>query len=942
MNFSFARLRAFLGSLFSSHSAQRKLLVLALLVQGACAGGYLYLEHRWIETDVVQSLKNVSSMHLRSIEQLRMTRDYQLTLIGKSMQDMGDGSTDLHAQLQTEVKKAWLDTVTVLTPDGNIVDTSSVVPLESALPPRVLATHSFRDYPIYQDFHNSGAESNAFFVHRPGKLDIDEGGIEVYRAIKSTDGHALGTVVGFTSLHSLSALLNTDITRGFDLGKNGILGFIDQRTHKWLYRYTYGGNSAEMKTVPSQVISPLSFKDTRYGPEVKSYQSSLDSVERLVVTAPLHNGQWLQVVAASKDEYLFNWRLQVAFSILAFAGMCVLQWLLLRFFQQHNQQRKLLNLILDTVDAYVYFKTSERRFVYANAKTAALFGLPAEQITGRLDSEILPQSVADDFWVMDSHVFTSNCKQSEIEIVTTPDGETHYYNSIKVPVHLAGLPPALIGISTDVTELHQQTIAREAAEKALATHYHSLQLNNQVLEMLGQNATLPAVFDAMLRIIDDYRPGMSGAVLLVSNNGRELTGCAAPNIPESWFRATAHLPVDEMNGPATAAVRSGETVIIEDVTTDPRCATVYKTAFDLGFYAAWAHPIKNNAGMVLGVFNLYQRELVAPDAHDLVLLADYARLAQIAIERSRMADALQKSQALYRLIAENSNDLIWVMEYPFLTCSYVSPSAERLRGWTAEEILQQRLEDMVSSDSVRLVNKTLKECLQRIREGDLMGRFFTLELEHLHKDSHVVPVEVKGTIMLSKDARPTHIIGCTRDITERKAAEDIIKKMAFFDQLTGLPNRRMMENQLGQMLALAKREHRKLSLLFVDLDKFKGVNDQHGHKAGDWLLVQVALRMSAVLRTSDTVSRLGGDEFVILLPDTQNAEEAVLVAEKIRAALEKPFIMDDGVELNISSSIGVVLYPDQTDNVRNLLHFGDEAMYQAKKNGRNTVEVFCA
>ncbi|HKN03549.1 MAG TPA: sensor domain-containing diguanylate cyclase, partial [Buttiauxella sp.] len=289
---------------------------------------------------------------------------------------------------------------------------------------------------------------------------------------------------------------------------------------------------------------------------------------------------------------------------------------------------------------------------------------------------------------------------------------------------------------------------------------------------------------------------------------------------------------------------------------------------------------------------------------------------------------------------ENSNDLIWVMEYPFLTCSYVSPSAERIRGWTAEEIRDQQLDEMVSPDSVRLVQETLQKCMRRISEGDLTGCFFTMELEHLHKDGHLFPVETKGTIMLGSDGRPTHIIGSTRDITERKAAEEAVWNMAFLDQLTGLPNRRMMEEQLDQMLALSQREHRKLSLLFVDLDRFKAVNDQHGHKTGDWLLVQVASRMKSALRASDIASRIGGDEFVILLPDTHKTEDAVLVAEKIRAVLEKPFVMDNGVELDISSSIGVAMYPDQAENVRDLLHFGDEAMYRAKTNGRNAVEVF--
>jgi diguanylate cyclase (GGDEF)-like protein/hemerythrin-like metal-binding protein/PAS domain S-box-containing protein len=491
-----------------------------------------------------------------------------------------------------------------------------------------------------------------------------------------------------------------------------------------------------------------------------------------------------------------------------------------------------------------------------------------------------------------------------------------------------------------VAEQHQTA-------KELAAHNHSLWLNNQVQEHLGQNASLSQVLDTMLRIIDDYRPGMLGTVLLVADNGKELVGCAAPHLPEAWLSATARIPIEDMSGTAATAVHRGEVVIVEDIATHPYWAAPDFAAFrnaalDLGLRAAWAKPIKNNDGKTLGVLTLYQRKPAIPDAQDRALLADYARLAQLVIERARLAKALQESQALYRLIAENSNDVIWVMQYPAMQYSYISPSIERVYGWTPEEFSSRSPDDPMSPEELRRWHYTLEEHIRLIGEGDLTGCFIELELEVRDKGGHPMPVEVVANIMLDTSSRPTHIIGSTRDISRRKAAEDTIRKMAFFDQLTGLPNRRMMEDRLDQMLALAKREQRTMSLLFVDLDRFKAVNDLHGHAAGDWLLKQVAARMESVLRTSDTASRVGGDEFVILLPDARTTEDAVLVAEKIRCELEQPFVMDNGVELDISSSIGVVMYPDQADNVHDLLHFGDEAMYRAKKGGRNAVEVFSA
>ncbi|WP_333482165.1 sensor domain-containing diguanylate cyclase [Buttiauxella sp. WJP83] len=627
---------------------------------------------------------------------------------------------------------------------------------------------------------------------------------------------------------------------------------------------------------------------------------------------------------------------------------------------------------------------------------------------------------------------------------------------------------------TDIQERNRmlEEMAQERTRE-LAARNHILWLNNQVLEKLSQNAPLSEVLDTMVRIIDDYRPGMLGAVLLVSDDGRELVGCAAPNLSDAWLSATKRLPIMEGYGSAVAAVLHGETVIAEDVATHSCWVAKRQMALELGLRASWAQPIKNNEGKILGVFTLYKREIAKPETHDLVLLADYARLAQMVIERSRLADALHESLTQYRLIAENSNDMVWVMQYPSLKYSYVSPSVERLRGWNQQEFSSLTGEALMPRDSCDQCNEVLAKHFQRVNDGDMKGRFIHFETEVLHKEGYSFPIEVVATIMLDSESRPIHIVGSSRritqrkaaekalaqareelanqllfaqtlinaipspvfakdlkgrylmcnrafeehngkspeevlgktalelwprevsqtyveadiallesnsssvyeakivhhdgtlrdgvfhkavfrdnqsevagivgimmDITERKAAEETIRNMAFVDPLTGLPNRRMMLEQLGQMLALCQREKRKLSLLFIDLDKFKAVNDQHGHEAGDWLLKQVACRIQSVLRISDIASRIGGDEFVVLLPAISHTEEAVLVAEKIRSWLEKPFIMDTGVALDISSSIGVVMYPDHANNARDLLLLGDEAMYRAKKGGSNAVEVY--
>ncbi len=188
--------------------------------------------------------------------------------------------------------------------------------------------------------------------------------------------------------------------------------------------------------------------------------------------------------------------------------------------------------------------------------------------------------------------------------------------------------------------------------------------------------------------------------------------------------------------------------------------------------------------------------------------------------------------------------------------------------------------------------------------------------------------------------RAVRAVGTVRDVTEQKSVEDQVHHWAYYDRLTDLPNRRLLEDRLRQSVIRAHRDRSRLALLFIDLDKFKAVNDEFGHSVGDWLLQSAAQRMQECVRQSDTVARLGGDEFVAVLPTIREVADAIGVAEKIRQALAAPFVTADGTRISISSSIGIALYPDHARNARDLMRHGDEAMYGAKSAGRNAVIVF--
>ena len=185
----------------------------------------------------------------------------------------------------------------------------------------------------------------------------------------------------------------------------------------------------------------------------------------------------------------------------------------------------------------------------------------------------------------------------------------------------------------------------------------------------------------------------------------------------------------------------------------------------------------------------------------------------------------------------------------------------------------------------------------------------------------------------------THYVSLFSDISERKAEEEHMHSLAHYDVLTGLPNRTLLSDRLQQAIVATKREKSHMALMFIDLDKFKPVNDTLGHDIGDLVLKEVAKRMLECLRESDSAARIGGDEFIVLLPLVEAKSDALAVAEKIRLALSLPFELA-GQSLHISASIGVAVYPEHGGDEKSLLKNADTAMYYAKEAGRNKVMIF--
>ncbi len=266
----------------------------------------------------------------------------------------------------------------------------------------------------------------------------------------------------------------------------------------------------------------------------------------------------------------------------------------------------------------------------------------------------------------------------------------------------------------------------------------------------------------------------------------------------------------------------------------------------------------------------------------------------------------------------------------------VNQAFTRITGYSAEEVIGKTPNLLSSGQHDKTFYSSMWESINRTDawQGEIWNR---------RKNGEMFPEWLIITAVKEPDEKNEHVnnyVASFSDITSRKAAEEEIKQLAFYDPLTQLPNRRLLQERLKHSIDVERRDGKRLALLMLDLDRFKAVNDSLGHLAGDELLQQVAVRISTRLRDVDMVARLGGDEFVVLLEDIAHAEDAARVAAEIIFVLGKPFQLTQSNDVQIGASIGISLYPEHGASYEMLMDHADAALYQAKDQGRGCYAYF--
>jgi diguanylate cyclase (GGDEF)-like protein/PAS domain S-box-containing protein len=284
-------------------------------------------------------------------------------------------------------------------------------------------------------------------------------------------------------------------------------------------------------------------------------------------------------------------------------------------------------------------------------------------------------------------------------------------------------------------------------------------------------------------------------------------------------------------------------------------------------------------------------------------------------QKDLLANALA-SIANAILIADREGHIVWVNE-----------AFSKLSGYSSEELLGQRPSLLKSG---RQDSTFYRELWQTI----LGGKVWQGELVEQRKDGSLFVVEETITPLFDAKGNITHFIAIQHDITLRKRQGDKEHFLAYHDSLTGLPNRAMFLNLLRQAVEHSKAQHTLMALMFIDLDRFKPVNDELGHQIGDLVLVAVSNRLKAAVRKTDVVARIGGDEFAVIENGLADIKPVEALARELILRLGKPYRLDHH-EVSIGASIGVAIYPSDGGDASLLLKRADVAMYQAKENGRN-------
>ena len=474
------------------------------------------------------------------------------------------------------------------------------------------------------------------------------------------------------------------------------------------------------------------------------------------------------------------------------------------------------------------------------------------------------------------------------------------------------------GITRDVT--------RKVRDERLRT------LDRAVAGILANTTDLQAGLASVIRAICESEGWEAGHYWCVPGERSALSVCAAWSVPGAAIERMMEEVQQVRGAPGIGLVatvlQTAKPLWVQDLGSDTRVAH-RDLARRTECNSAFLFPVLSK-GKPIGVLDFNARRIPEPDDGLLHVIHMLGTQIGTFYERAHTLEQLRASEERF------SN----TVELAAIGISHVAPDGRfihvnrslcEMLGYTREELLALNVKELSHPEDRDLTDESRKKLLAGETDS------IRMEKRYIRKDGTPVWVRINIASNRAPDGTPLYDISAVEDISERKRAEERVQYLATHDEMTGLPNRTMFAQLLGHALHKARRRQGKLAVLFIDLDRFKIVNDSLGHEAGDELLKQVAARFRAALRASDVLARLGGDEFVVLLEEVQEPQEAAQVARKLLSTAIQP-IEIQGQECRVTASVGIATFPADAADAQALMKNADAAMYLAKEEGKNNYQ----
>jgi diguanylate cyclase (GGDEF)-like protein/PAS domain S-box-containing protein len=426
-------------------------------------------------------------------------------------------------------------------------------------------------------------------------------------------------------------------------------------------------------------------------------------------------------------------------------------------------------------------------------------------------------------------------------------------------------------------------------------------------------------------IVDDERRQRDSLREMISLYGYDVeTASSGSEALDSLATTSFDLLLLDLNMPGLSGLD-----VIDFVTRNKVNCKVVVVSGDASFESA-------KAALQKGAYDFLKKPYVPAELMNTMKNAAHKKDLEAA--HLIIKQKLEESEYLHRFIVDHSPDIVFMLDREG-RFTFLNDTVYQALGYDRSELIGQHYSMLISSQSAGQAKNVFEER----RTGDRKSHNVELKLRS-QDDAEIRFFDTSSMSVSLKQADSGPDIfhgtyGVARDVTEKKRAQELISYQAYHDLLTRLPNRTLMEDRLNMAITQAARNKQNIAVMFLDLDRFKWVNDTLGHTMGDRLLQAVSQRLEHSLRKGDTLARFGGDEFALILPLVQRREDAAVIAEKILNGFKLPFMIDDH-ELFVSASIGIAIYPEAGETMDALVRSADMAMYTVKDRGKNGFEFF--